>query len=234
MAWAAITESDVLTVISAAELSKLRQASLEAGQADPLQPIIDDVTSLVRTYIARVATLGAANTIPGSLKIAAMDIVAVRLLMRLGLAVSEARQKAYDRALQFLQDVSESKLRLEETAGTSRISVLSASQGRVAGFGAGFGGDMGRSGRSRSTASPPESTSSSNEMPATVVDVSALSGVVPTTNKQIQWVTDASGDGLSGMLIYDASSTATVDNVDVFSVGPNGSMPGRWLRHTST
>lgn len=114
MSWASITESDLLTAISGAELTTYRSHSLAIGQADPVQPTIDGVTALVRGYCSKVMALGAAGTIPGSLLMPALDIVAYRMSMRAGKSPSSERKAAHDKALQLLQDVADRKFRVEE------------------------------------------------------------------------------------------------------------------------
>jgi hypothetical protein len=126
MSWAAITEADVLTVMSAAELATIRATSLQGGQVDPLQPTIDDVTSLVRAYIGTASTLGATGTIPSGVKIPALDIIAYRLPMRVGgKGITEARQKAHDRAVSYLEDVSKLKIRFEDDSD-ARLTIVSS------------------------------------------------------------------------------------------------------------
>ena len=48
MAWIIPAESDVLTVLSEAELATYRAAALAAGQTDPLAPTLAQVVDLVR------------------------------------------------------------------------------------------------------------------------------------------------------------------------------------------
>jgi hypothetical protein len=52
MSWAAITEANLLTRISGAELEALRAAALADGQVDPVAPSIAHVTGEVRGYVA--------------------------------------------------------------------------------------------------------------------------------------------------------------------------------------
>lgn len=126
MSWAALTEADVLTVMSSSELTTIRTTSLAGGQADPVQPTLDDVTSLVRSYLAKVVNLGSSGTIPSGARIAALDIFAVRLPMRVGgKGITDTRQKAYDKAIAYLEDIAKGTLRLEDDTD-ERVTVVSA------------------------------------------------------------------------------------------------------------
>ena len=84
MAWITPAESDVLTVLSEAELATYRAAALASGQSDPLAPTLAQVVDMVRGYVGayRPNTLGVPGTIPQKLLAPALDLVAVRLLER--------------------------------------------------------------------------------------------------------------------------------------------------------
>ena len=51
MAWAELTEAELLQHISGQELSAFRRANQRPGEVDPLAGQIQDVTALVRGYI---------------------------------------------------------------------------------------------------------------------------------------------------------------------------------------
>jgi hypothetical protein len=147
MSWIAVTENDVLTVLSGPELAAFRSAALKQGQSDPLQPTIDTVTALVRSFVAAHPhnQLGAGNTVPERLKAATLDIIAVRLGGRLGKAPSEARQQACEQAMKLLEQTARGELSLEtpieasaETGGfsTPRLTARAREYGRQAEEGA--------------------------------------------------------------------------------------------------
>lgn len=112
MNWRAITESDVLTQISGAELEALRGAVLASGQADPVQPCIDAVTAKVRGFVAANSsnTLDAdASKIPDRLIEGAVSLIIIQIMTRAGGTLIDpegARQKAADEAGRLFRDVA--------------------------------------------------------------------------------------------------------------------------------
>lgn len=122
MAWAAITEADVLTVMAGPELEAIRAAALKSGQVDPLAPTISDVTDLARGYIAVHNTLGPDGTIPSKLMTACLDIVASRIPQRVGHDPSEGRKTKEKEAIRLLERVSDGRFRVEEPATASEES----------------------------------------------------------------------------------------------------------------
>jgi len=118
MAWRAILEADVLTQISSDELEALRAAALGDGQADPLQPSINQVTSEVRGYVAACARNelhDTASYVPPSLIRAACVMVVVEIIGRVpGYDVDEGRQKRYDQAVSLMRDVAACRYAIED------------------------------------------------------------------------------------------------------------------------
>jgi hypothetical protein len=87
MAWIVISESDLLTRISGAELSALRAAALADNQPDPIPDTIDQVVKEVRYFVAGnpANTLNpAGNTIPDVLLNAALDAIVINVMKRPG------------------------------------------------------------------------------------------------------------------------------------------------------
>ena len=128
--WIEVTENDLLTAFSGAELEAFRAAALQVGQDDPVLPTIAQVVDEVRGYCPRTATLGAGATIPQKLLQAAISIMAVRIPARVGMSAGEAREKLADKAQKLLERWSEGKFNAEEpetedtevTAGPGRPS----------------------------------------------------------------------------------------------------------------
>src|ERR1700679_3049211 len=105
MSWILPTESDVLTVLSETELATYRAAATASGQADPLAPTLAQVVDLVRGYVGayKPNTLGLPGTVPQKLLAPALDLVAVRLPQRVGVAPKDVRKNAADQAVRLLE-----------------------------------------------------------------------------------------------------------------------------------
>lgn len=125
MSWRIITEADLETVLSSAELESIRAAVLRAAdpqatppttaQPDPVQPTLDLVTSLVRGYISASGryVMGATG-MPQSLIAPACDIAAYRIYARVNLDPGSTRQKQHDDAIALLKSVASGDYGLEE------------------------------------------------------------------------------------------------------------------------
>lgn len=122
--WVTITEADLLTQISGDELEALREAALGAGQTDPVQPTINQVTNYVRGRVAACQqnTLGAGNTIPDELMAHALALIVLQFMTRPAGTViqqSESRQKAAALAEDILRDVAKCLVAIEQPATAS-------------------------------------------------------------------------------------------------------------------
>jgi hypothetical protein len=118
MAWRAVTENDIKTRLSGAELSGYRSAALAAGQSDPVQPTIDLVTELVRGYVGACGknTLGAVGTLPEKLIGVALDLIVVEIPKRCAgqlLDPKGLRKEAADRAYTVLRDVAGCRFQID-------------------------------------------------------------------------------------------------------------------------
>lgn len=123
--WVAITEEDVLTVLTGPELTGYRNAARAQGQVDPVQPTIDQVTDLVRGYVGgcKANTLGIGNTIPEKLMQAACDLIAVRIPSRVKKDPTESRRRAGEQAVRLLEQVARCEFVIEEpTTPTDEVS----------------------------------------------------------------------------------------------------------------
>ncbi len=125
--WLAITEAHLLSRLSGTELTKLRSAALGNGQADPVQPVIDEVSAYVRGFVGRRYPLGEAGTIPQELLRAALALIVVELMSRVAGVVTDPkgeRKSAADKAEELLQAVADGRFAVEApvTQTTATIS----------------------------------------------------------------------------------------------------------------
>lgn len=118
MSWLAITEAHLLQHISGAELEALRAAALADGQADPVQPSIDQVTAQVRGYVAacRANTLDSdTDAIPDRLLAAACAMVVAVIIGRIpGYELDEKKKSALDEARRLMRDVAACTFAIED------------------------------------------------------------------------------------------------------------------------
>jgi len=101
--WRQLTEADLLTAVSGAELDQWRALALAAGQADPVAPTITQVTEQIRSYAQRVVTIGPKGTIPESLLTEAVDLTVARIENRVGVSATDACKDAARAALDRLK-----------------------------------------------------------------------------------------------------------------------------------
>lgn len=116
MSWAAITETDVKTRISGAELEAIRSSHLADGQSDTVPAVITQITNRIRRACSDNGSiaLGAAGTIPVDLLSEALDLIVRELMKRPG----------------YIGDDALTKVRLE-AAATADKTLLSISAGDV-------------------------------------------------------------------------------------------------------
>lgn len=116
MSWITLTEADALTVVNAPTLAAARTAATKAGQADPLPAVLTQVTDQVRGSVGASGryALGEAGTLPAKLRSTALDLLAVRLLGRLDLPISDAKQTLYKSAEATLKAVAAGSFDIEE------------------------------------------------------------------------------------------------------------------------
>lgn len=125
MAWITITEADVLTTLSGAELEGYRSAALADGQPDPVAATIAQVIDLVRGYVGGCPrhVLGEAGTIPQKLLAPALDIIAARIPLRVNRSPKEGRKTAQENAIKVLEQVAAFKFDIEEPlVATTEVS----------------------------------------------------------------------------------------------------------------
>jgi hypothetical protein len=119
MAWRAITEDDVLTRISGAELAALRAAALGEDQEDPVDDVLTQITNMVRGYCAARASnaMGASGTIPEVLLGAALDLIVVEISKRAAGTLIDpegTREEAVRNALRLLERVADGKFSVDD------------------------------------------------------------------------------------------------------------------------
>ena len=106
--WITISQGDVLASINNSELTAALNTALAAGQANPLDTLIADVTAEARGYVRRRNTLGQSGTLPQELKNAAIDMIIYRAANRLRKkAIAEDKKADNDEALRKLEAVAE-------------------------------------------------------------------------------------------------------------------------------
>lgn len=109
--WIMLTAAMLQSRISAPEYERLTSSLIQYGQSDPVPSLLDDVTERVRNAIrsgGRVG-LGATDTIPASLRDAALSIVKYRLFGRVSILRSLAEMakddaEAAERQLERIED----------------------------------------------------------------------------------------------------------------------------------
>lgn len=121
--WRAVTEADVLGVLSAPEAAAYQSAASGSGQA-VLTDVIGQVVNHCRGYIAdhRANHLAAGITLPERCLRAALHLIRKDLLTRLDLEVSEDRRKDASEALRFFERVADGKVAVEQPTGATDTS----------------------------------------------------------------------------------------------------------------
>lgn len=114
--WISITEADVLTVLSGPELDAYRNAAKAVLQADPVAPVIAQVTALARGYVGACGRnrIGEPGTIPEKLLAPALDLIALRLPQRVRVNPSEVRRLNAQEALRLFERVANCQFDIEE------------------------------------------------------------------------------------------------------------------------
>jgi hypothetical protein len=107
MAWVTVTEDDIMTRLTGAELACIKTAALASGQADPLPVTIANVVNEIRGRLQRVTDLEAGATIPDSLLMLASNIIRMRLITRFPDAgfVTAERVLEYEQAVAAVENI---------------------------------------------------------------------------------------------------------------------------------
>lgn len=139
--WLTPTQDTVKARISGPEFDALKSAARAAGQTPDtlVTDTITRVTNLIRGYVSKRHTLGAAGTIPDELESAFGSLWLYEFLTRLpnsSKLLDDRRTKAYDDAMRLLKDTAsglftivppESAAPATEQAGGSSIQLVTSS-----------------------------------------------------------------------------------------------------------
>lgn len=113
-AWIPITEADILTALTAQERSIFGTGAAGNTPTDRVPGILEDVTALVRSYIAscdRNVMAADTATIPRMAMHHALAIARWRILTALPKYVpGEARKEEYERAISFFEEMAKCKI----------------------------------------------------------------------------------------------------------------------------
>lgn len=129
-AWRKVTETDLTSALSAAEVGAFKQS---AGRGQPVAQQIAETVAFVRGCIRSGGRCKAdpdETTLPESLIAPAMDWLRFRFLTRMNLPVNDARTKLYEDARRLFDDIARGEYvpeSAEETDGsTAALSPASA------------------------------------------------------------------------------------------------------------
>lgn len=114
--WTTVSESDLLTVVSGAELSAYRAAALAEAQGDPVAAVLLAAVNECRGRIAAHASnrLASGATIPAALLPHCLVLARQRVFSRLPVKISQARQDEYTEAQSYLRDVAKGLVAIDQ------------------------------------------------------------------------------------------------------------------------
>jgi hypothetical protein len=117
MQWITLTANDVLSTITTTELDKFSKSVVGGAVPDRIVPILADMVSEIRGYIASCepnSLSATAATIPPSFKARALAVIRWRLLVTIpGYEPGDARKLEYEKAEAFFSQVAQCKIRPE-------------------------------------------------------------------------------------------------------------------------
>lgn len=135
MEWKPLTEDDALSGMTQRERDDFAKTSVGQSVTDRLEPIITDLVSEIRGYIATWSpnTLSAdTSLIPPSFKAKAVAMLRWRLLITTpGYTPGDARKLEYEKAEQFFRDVARGIIRPEPADDAVVTEVPSEKPSRV-------------------------------------------------------------------------------------------------------
>ena len=127
-AWIKLTTDDLALVFNAKELAVVAPSGPDSANPWTLDTL-DDVTAMVRESIASNPANALDDdqaTIPRTLRAAAMDIAAVRLLKRFSMAITDERRKAADDAAALLVSIARAERKVMGPDGKVHVPASQA------------------------------------------------------------------------------------------------------------
>ncbi len=131
-AWRKVTETDLTSALSAAEVGAFRQS---AGKGQPVSQQIAETVAFVRGCIrsgGRCHADADAATLPESLIAPAMDWLRFRFLTRMNIAVNEPRTKLYEDARRLFEEIARGEYVPESAADNGESAVALSPAAAVA------------------------------------------------------------------------------------------------------
>jgi hypothetical protein len=129
--WLILTAGMLQSRIAAAEYNALTAAVISSGQSDPIPQLLSDVTERVRLAIRSGGeSLGAVNTIPASLRRAALAIAKHDLFSRIAVlrTLAEGAKNDAEKAERMLERVEEGKVKIEAPATDTETETGNAAE----------------------------------------------------------------------------------------------------------
>lgn len=122
--WHELTDAILADAFQPAEL-----ASITGGEPDTaaVSSVLAGVAALIRGRIrsnGRMTLQGSESSIPSELKMVATDIVRYQLLIRYDMTVSDDRRKAYEQAMETLEDIAKGAVVLADAETPSTPSPI--------------------------------------------------------------------------------------------------------------
>ena len=111
--WRKPTEDDIVATLSRAEVDAFRQADWDA---DPVEMLLNRAASYVRGYLATNGNIRLSpneHEIPEATISPAMDYVAVDILKRLDIPISDDRKEARKEAVAYFDKIATGRLSVE-------------------------------------------------------------------------------------------------------------------------
>ena len=126
--WRAPTIADLSLSISETELDAYSAAATESGET--AEGLLRRGADLARGYLRRnrAVTLGPAGTVPEAVVAPLMDYLAVDVVKRTPLGVSDDRRRARDQALQLFRDIAADRYDVESHGAEDDASPGGASE----------------------------------------------------------------------------------------------------------
>jgi hypothetical protein len=108
MAWRALTEADLLTVLDGQELRLYRQRATSDAGVDPVPALIENAVEEARDRIRanRDNVLAPGSTLPPGMIARALIIIRQRVLTICKVSIGEDRRKEYEAAEDYFRDVA--------------------------------------------------------------------------------------------------------------------------------